>query len=75
MLSLGVGYELENMFMADVPVRIDAHFHWHQLETQSIVKDPGDELGQGTEDTKIGAPGYRAGGKILGGGISLSFAL
>jgi hypothetical protein len=75
MLALGLGYEFKKAFLSEVPVRIDAHFHWHQLETQSIVKDPGNELGQGTENTKIGAPSYRAGGKILGGGISLSLAL
>jgi hypothetical protein len=71
----GLGYQLSSFFGAEVPARIDFHLAYHALETQHIVKESGDELGAGTGDLKIGAPGYDAGGNIIGGGLSLSFAL
>ncbi len=75
LFSVGVGYEIPKAFFAEIPMQIDAHLAWQQLETQQITKTPGDELNQGTDSTKVGAPGYQAGGKIWGGGISLSLAL
>lgn len=66
--TVGLGLEYTDF-------RIDFNIAYHQLVTQNIVKDPGDETGAGSGDIKIGAPGYNAGGKIFGGGISLTLAL
>ncbi len=72
--SFGVSHHFRSFLGHQIPGRLDFHASAHLLETQTITKTPGDELGEGTGDLKIGAPGYQAGGKILGGGVSLSLA-
>ncbi|MCM2324607.1 MAG: hypothetical protein NDJ90_15210 [Oligoflexia bacterium] len=66
MFTLGAGRQMEHF-------RVDAHFAYHQLLTEHVVKSPGYENGTGSGDLKVGAPRYDAGGKILGGGVSLSW--
>ncbi len=63
MFSLGTGYRFGSS--EKLPWTLDAHFSYHLLQTLQITK----------AGTEIGAPGYEAGGKILGGGVSLSLAL
>jgi hypothetical protein len=70
---VGAGYDFKNALSISDSTRVDLHFTYQALETQVITKAPGDEAGQGTGDQKIGAPGYSAGGRVVGGGISLSF--
>ena len=64
--TLGLGWKL--------PVQIDLHFAYSILQTQTITKTAGDESGALNGDRKIGSPGYEAGGKIYGGGITLGLA-
>lgn len=71
MVSAGAGMEFKKLLGHEIPTRLDFHLAYHFLTTQHITKSPGDEGGDAT-DSKIGAPGYDAGGKVLGGGVSLS---
>lgn len=73
MVTIGAGLHFENFLGLNAPADLDLHFLWHQLVRQQVAKAPGDETGAGTGDLKIGAPGYDAGGKILGGGVSLNW--
>lgn len=77
-----MGFGLPIMKLLGVPLdgSLDIHFHYHRLITQQITKSSGDEAGLKTTpdpnaSQKVGAPGYSTGGKILGGGLSLSFTL
>lgn len=72
--TAGVGYHFLHFLSFEVPCDVDFNFAYHALITQHITKTPGDENGNGTGDLKIGAPGYDAGGNIVGGGVSLSLA-
>ncbi len=72
-LNAGAGYRFDHFLHFEVPCSVDFHASYDLLVTQTIVKTPGNEAGDPTE-AKIGSPGYEAGGKILGGGISLTLA-
>ena len=72
--TAGVGFKFKRFLGFDAPWSLDTHLAYQWLVTQHITKSPGDELGIGTGDEKIGAPGYDAGGKVYGGGISLTLA-
>lgn len=74
-ITAGAGYRFANFLNFPVPCTVDAHIAYHALQSQTITKTSGNEAGAGTGDQKIGAPGYVAGGKIMGGGVSLSIAL
>jgi hypothetical protein len=73
MFGLGLGWELSQFLGTQTPTRFDIHLAYQRLNRQEIIKTPGNEAGD-PGDFKIGAPGYQAGGNILGGGISLSLA-
>jgi hypothetical protein len=73
MISLGAGWRLEELLGIQAPFELDVHVLFHQLVTQKIEKTPTTEAGD--PGTKIGAPGYSAGGQVWGSGISLSMAL
>lgn len=75
MINIGFGYRFQSLFSLQTPWTLDFYGTYHKLVTQKIVKTSGDESGAGTGDLKIGAPGYDAGGKVLGAGVSLSLAL
>lgn len=75
MIQAGVGFKTDKFLGAPIPASVDFHAALHLLETQHITKTVGDERGVGTGNAKIGAPGYDAGGKIWGGGVSLSLAI
>jgi hypothetical protein len=72
-VTIGAGYDFKNLFSIADSTRLDAHFTYQALKTQVIAKAAGDEATQGDGDLKIGAPGYSAGGRVLGGGLSFSF--
>ncbi|HLE01027.1 MAG TPA: hypothetical protein VJB59_12240 [Bdellovibrionota bacterium] len=73
-VTAGLGLRFKRFLHFDTPCSLDFHAGYHHLVTQQIAKTPGDETGNPAE-SKIGAPGYDAGGKILGGGVSLSLAI
>lgn len=73
MLSAGVGLPFESFVGLAAPCELHFHSSLHLLESQTITKTAGNEQGD-TTDLKVGAPGYTAGGKVYGGGVSLSFA-
>ncbi len=72
MYTAGAGFKFRHFLGFDTNCQLDFHAALHQLITQTITKTPGDEKGTGSGNTKNGAPSYEAGGKILGGGVSLS---
>lgn len=74
MIQAGVGRLFPKFLGSGIPARIDFNLAYHALVTQRVDKTAGDEVGN-TSSSKIGAPGYDAGGKILGGGVSLSLAI
>ena len=74
MWGVGLGFDCKTLLGMNLPHEFNIHGSWHQLVTQTIVKTPGNEAGN-TSDQKIGYPGYQAGGKVVGGGLSLSFKL
>jgi hypothetical protein len=71
--TAGAGIHFLHFLNFNVPCDIDFNLAWHHLVTQHVVKTAGDEAGTVT-GSKIGAPGYDAGGNIFGGGLSLSLA-
>ncbi len=72
--SLGAGFEFDRFFAVEIPCSLDLHASYIQLTKQTIVKTAGNEAGTAS-DSKIGAPGYDAGGNILGGGLTLTLKL
>lgn len=73
MITAGVGMLFKTFLGVESNNRLDLHLAFHRLESQTIVKTEGNELGTGTGPAKIGAPGYTAGGQVYGGGASLSW--
>jgi hypothetical protein len=73
MASLGAGWRFGTESGFPAPIELDAHLIFHQLVSQQIEKTSGTEAGDA--GTKIGAPGYSAGGRVWGGGVSLTMAL
>jgi hypothetical protein len=74
MVNLGLGLNYKHFMGFETAARLDFNLSYHALVTQTITKTSGDEAGN-PSGTKIGSPGYDAGGKILGGGVTLSLAL
>ena len=69
-LGLGVGIPLRLSAPAELHVFLQGQF----LASQDIVKTAGDEAGN-LSDSKIGAPGYTAGGAVFGGGVGVTVEL
>lgn len=72
--SLGLGVAIAHFLHFEIPCTIDFHGSVQSMVTETITKLPGNEIGD-VSGSKIGAPGYEAGGKIVGGGVSLSLAI
>ena len=73
MASVGAGWRLGSPGGLSAPLELDAQLIFHQLVSQTVEKTAGTETGDA--GTKIGAPGYSAGGRVWGGGVSVSMAL
>ncbi len=71
--SAGFGWRFHHFLHLDTPFTLDVDAQFQTLQTQTITKSAGNEAGT-SSDQKIGAPGYQAGGKIFGGGLTLSWA-
>lgn len=59
----GLGFKFQTLLGAKAPNHLDFHLSYHLLEEQKINK---------SSSSDIGAPGYTAGGKIYGGGLTLT---
>ncbi|MBU6376715.1 MAG: hypothetical protein KGQ59_12005 [Bdellovibrionales bacterium] len=73
-VSAGVGWKRNSFLGWSTPMKIDLHASYQHLLTQSVSKSPGDELGTLTS-SKIGAPGYTVGGRLWGGGATMTLEL
>jgi 16S rRNA (adenine1518-N6/adenine1519-N6)-dimethyltransferase len=73
-VSLGFGHQFRRFLHLAADWRFDAHGQLQLLTGQTITKTAGNESGD-LSDSKIGAPGYRTGGRILGASVTLSFLL
>jgi hypothetical protein len=73
LLNAGASLEFQHFLGYDTSWRLDLNAAWQILVTQNIEKSPGDEAGN-PGDSKIGSPGYQAGGSVWGGGASITFA-
>jgi len=73
-LTAGVGIPVDHFLRTSLSAKVDINAAYHSLNTQHITKTSGNEGGI-SGDYKIGAPGYDAGGKIFGGGVSLSLSI
>lgn len=71
MYSIGAGIDLRQAGLTHRQFTIDLHAQYHKLIKQTIRKSPGNEAGT-TGQSKIGSPDYEVGGKVFGGGISIS---
>lgn len=74
LFNAGVGFEFERFFGYKKPWNLDFSLEYQQFVTQTVTKTPGDEAGDLTSK-KIGAPGYDAGGHVIGGQIALSVGM
>jgi len=73
-LQAGLGFRFMRFLHLPTDWRLDLHLAYHRFVNAHVTKTPGNEVGDPAEP-KIGSPGYDIGGKILGGGVSLSLAL
>ena len=73
MASLGLGLKYKHFLIFETATLLDFNLSYHVLVTQHITKTTGNEAADLT-DSKIGSPGYDAGGNIYGGGVTLSLA-
>lgn len=71
-LSAGIGWKFDRFLHLDAPFILDLHAQFQKLMAQTITKSAGNEAGTDGSQ-KIGAPGYEAGGTIIGGGATLSW--
>ena len=72
MMGIGAGFEFSRFLSFYVPCKLDLNLSYHHLVSQHVDKTDGDEKNTGVGNQKIGAPGYDTGGKIIGGGVSLT---
>jgi hypothetical protein len=79
LLSAGLGLVYDRFLGYHKPWNLDFSFNYQALVTQQITKTAGDETGTTANGNgalqKIGAPGYQAGGHIIGGQIALTVGI
>ncbi len=69
----GLTVPFEHFLHLPVAWSLDLAAQYHWLTHQTVTKTSGNEGGS-LSDSKIGAPGYSAGGHILGGSIAMNFS-
>lgn len=70
-MNLGLGIKVPHFLTLENPLQIDFNLTYQLLVAFHVTKTAGNEVGD-LADRKIGAPGYDAGGNLIGGGVSLS---
>jgi hypothetical protein len=73
MFNAGLGFHFSHFLSYEVPCTLDLNLAYQLLDSFHVTKTPGDESGNAS-GTKIGSPGYDAGGDQFGGGASLTIA-
>jgi hypothetical protein len=68
--SIGYGIGFKSLLGYKADWTLDTHLALHYLVRETITKSAGDE--SGAAGSKIGSPGYVAGGFMGGGGVSVS---
>lgn len=66
MFNAGIGWRFDQLWGVPVPWTLDFQVSYHALRSVEITKD---------DPAAIGAPGYTAGGKVFGGGLTLSLGI
>lgn len=74
LLNVGAGWMLRDFLGSGREVALDVNLGYQQLLTQKIQKSPLNEKGEAAT-SKIGAPGYSAGGRVWSGGATLTMAI
>ncbi len=72
--NIGAGWLLRDFLGSGKEVSLDVNLGYQQLLTQKVQKSPLNEKGEAST-TKIGAPGYSAGGRVWSGGATLTMAI
>jgi long-chain fatty acid transport protein len=74
-VSAGWGWKFPSFLGWNAPAQIDVHASYQHLVTAKVTKTAGDESGTNPTGAKIGAPGYDIGGRLWGGGATLTLEL
>ena len=74
LINAGMGWVFDRFLGYHKPWNLDVSLNYEQLITQTVTKSPGDEAGN-LSSQKIGAPGYEAGGHVLGGQVALTLGI
>lgn len=69
--TAGIGFAFNRFLSINTPWTLDLNLGYQALKSQTIVKTPGNEIGD-TTSAKIGSPGYVAAGKVYGGGATMN---
>jgi len=72
--ALGAGFKFDKLLGLGIPAELDLHGSYHHLPKKTVTKTAGNEGGDLT-DQKIGSPGYTYGGRVIGGGATITFHL
>ncbi len=73
-MSVGAGFKFDHLIGLGIPAELDLHASYHHLPKKSVTKTAGNEGGDAT-DQKIGSPGYTYGGRVIGGGATVTLHL
>ncbi len=74
-VSAGWGRRFSKFLGWNTPAQLDVHGSYQHLVTAKVTKTAGDESGTNAAGNKIGAPGYAIGGRLWGGGATLTLEL
>jgi hypothetical protein len=70
--NAGLGFRFQTFLGFQTPSVLDVNATYQDLVDQAVIKSTGDETG--AAGLKVGAPGYLAGGRVYGGGASVTVA-
>ncbi len=73
LFNVGTGFHFTHFLSYDIPCTLDLNLAYDVLDSFHVTKTAGDESGN-PSGSKIGSPGYDAGGSQIGGGASLTLA-
>jgi long-subunit fatty acid transport protein len=74
-VSAGWGWKFPTFLGWSAPAQLDVHASYQHIVSAKVLKTAGDESGKNPTGAKIGAPGYDIGGRLWGGGATLTLEL